>query len=1127
VTRPLVVALACALTATSSAWSAGAPEPEKKTTPPKGATASKAPAPASKAKDKAKDDAGETKSPLSADGLAGLELRGIGPALTSGRIGDIAVDPQDKKRWFIAVASGGVWKTTNAGTTFTPVFDGEGSFSIGCVTIDPKNPHVVWVGTGENNSQRSVAYGDGVYKSEDGGKSWQNMGLRTSEHIAKILIDPRDSNVVYVAAQGPLWNAGGERGLYKTTDGGKTWKAVLTIGEHTGVTDVVMDPRDPDVLYAAAYQRRRAVWTLINGGPEGGLHKSTDGGATWRKLSSGLPKEDIGRIGLAIPVTEPDWVYAVVEAANKTGGFFRSTDRGMTWEKRSSYVPGGPQYYNEIFADPKDPLRVYSIDVFMQVTDDGGKTFRRLGESSKHVDNHVIWIDPDDTNHYLVGCDGGIYESWDRAQTWDYKANLSVTQFYRVAIDNARPFYNVYGGTQDNFSLGGPARTRSSNGIANQDWVITWGGDGFESQIDPTDPNIVYAQAQHGALGRVDRRSGEGTGIQPQAAPGDEPLRWNWDSPLIISPHAPTRLYFAAQRVFRSDDRGQSWKPISADLSRRIDRNKLPLMGRVWGIDAVAKNASTSLYGNIVGLSESPKVEGLLYASTDDGLVQVSEDGGTTWRKTESFPGVPANTPVVRVEASQHDADGVFAVFDNHRAGDFKPYLMKSRDRGRTWTSIAGDLPARGTVYSMAEDHVRPELLFAGTEFGLFVTLDGGTRWIQLKGGLPTIQVRDLAIQKREDDLVLATFGRGFYVFDDYSPLRGLTAATLEQAATLFPVKPAAMYVQETPLGLPGKGFLGDAFFTAPNPPFGAIFTYHLKDELKTRKTRRQEAEKEAIKKAQPVGYPTPEELRAEAAEEAPTVLLTVTDAAGRVVRRLEGPVTAGFHRIAWDLRLPPATPVSLEERAPELFSPAPTGALAAPGRYSVALSQRVDGQVTALSNAQSFEAVPLGLASLPAAQRDEVALFQGKVARLQRAVLGAQEAAGEADTRLRHVKKAIDATPAAAATLGVEVRALEARLRELRRMLEGDKVMAARNEAVPPSIGDRVDAIVSDQWASSSAPTQTSRDAYRWAAQALVPVLDGLRKLVEQDLGALERQLEAAGAPWTPGRLPSFTPEP
>ncbi len=986
-TRPLVVALACALAATPSAWSASAPAVTK----PASAQASK---PDSKPKGPAKENKDEPKSPLSADGLAGLELRGLGPALTSGRIADIAVDPLDKKRWFVAVASGGVWRTTNAGTTFTPVFDGEGSFSIGCVAIDPKNPHVVWVGTGENNSQRSVAYGDGIYKSEDDGKSWQNLGLKTSEHIAKILIDPRDSNVVYAAAQGPLWNAGGERGLFKTTDGGKTWKAVLTISEHTGVTDVVMDPRDPDVLYAAAYQRRRAVWTLINGGPEGGLHKSTDGGATWRKLATGLPKEDMGRIGLAIPATQPDWVYAVVEAANKTGGFFRSTDRGMTWEKRGPYVPAGPQYYNEIFADPKDPLRVYSIDVFMQVTDDGGKSFHRLGESSKHVDNHVIWVDPEDTNHYLVGCDGGLYESFDRAQTWNYKANLSVTQFYRVAVDNARPFYNVYGGTQDNFSLGGPARTRSSNGITNQDWVITWGGDGFESQIDPIDPNIVYAQAQHGALGRVDRRSGEGTGIQPQAAPGEEPLRWNWDSPLIVSPHAPTRLYFAAQRVFRTDDRGQSWKPISGDLSRRIDRNKLPLMGRVWGIDAVAKNASTSLYGNIVGLSESPQVEGLLYASTDDGLVQVSEDGGTTWRKTESFPGVPATTPVTRVEASQHEADSVYAVFDNHRAGDFKPYLMKSRDRGRTWSSIAGDLPARGTVYCVVEDHVRSELLFAGTEFGLYVTLDGGTRWIQLKGGLPTIQVRDLAIQKRENDLVVATFGRGFYVLDDYSPLRGLTSATLEQAATLFAVKPALMYVQDTPLGVRGKGFLGDSLFTAPNPAFGAVFTYHLKEELKPRKKRRQDAEKEALKKNQPVGYPTPDELRAEAAEEAPTVILTVTNAGGQVVRRLEGPVTAGFHRVAWDLRLPQPQPVSLTEQEPDLFSPPPTGALAAPGTYTVTLSQRVDGQVSALSSPQSFEAVPLGLATLPAAQRDEVARFQGKVARLQRAVLGAQEPA-------------------------------------------------------------------------------------------------------------------------------------
>lgn len=1083
---------------------------------------------ATKAKPPAKTDAATpAKGGLSADTLAGLELRSIGPALTSGRISDFAVDPANRKRYFVATASGGVWKTVNAGTTWTPVFDKEGSYSIGCVALDPKNPDVVWVGTGENNSQRSVAYGDGVYKSEDGGKSWRNVGLKNSEHIARILIDPRDSNVVYVAAQGPLWAPGGDRGLYKTTDGGATWKAVLAISENTGVTDVVMDPRDPDVLYAAAYQRRRHVWTLIDGGPEAALHKSSDGGATWRKLTSGLPKEDLGRIGLAIPPTRPDWVYAVVEAANKTGGFFRSTDRGMSFEKRSDYVPGGPQYYNELVADPVDPERIYSVDFHVQVTDDGGKTFQPLGSVSKHVDNHAVWIDPRDPDYYLVGCDGGIYESFDRAATWHFKSNLPVTQFYRVATDDAEPFYNVYGGTQDNFSLGGPSRTVNAHGIMNSDWIVTWGGDGFESQADPTDPNIVYVQAQNGALGRFDRRSGEGTGIQPQAGAGDEPLRWNWDSPLIVSPHSPTRLYFAAQRVFRSDDRGDTWKAVSGDLTRRIDRNTLPVMGRVWGPDAVAKNTSTSFYGNIVGLSESPKVEGLLYAGTDDGLVQVSEDGGAAWRKIESFPGVPANTAAIRVEASPNEADTVYAVFDNHRNGDFKPYLLKSRDRGRTWTSVAGDLPARGTVYSFAEDGLRPDLLFAGTEFGLYVTLDGGAKWVQLKGGLPTIQVRDLAIQRRENDLVLATFGRGFYILDDYSPLRALTPQKLAEAATLFPVKRTWMYIPAYPLGLRGKSFQGESFFTAPNPPLGSVFTYRLEDELKTRKKLRQEAEKKALEKNAPApAYPTPDELRAEAAEEEPQVLLTVRDAEGNVVRTLTGPVTAGFHRVAWDLRFPASDPVSLEAPKDNIFANPPMGPLVLPGRYSVSLAQRVDGKLTPLGEPQTFEAVALGTATLPAPDRDALVAFQRRAARLQRAVMGAVEAAKETDARLKHVRKALLDTPAAEPAWSDDLRALEARLRDVRRALEGDKVMAARSEPVPPSISDRVEAIVGDQWQSSSAITQTSRDAYDVAAAAFEVQLAKLRELVEKDLRALEGRLEAAGAPWTPGRLPAWSRE-
>ncbi|HEV2947441.1 MAG TPA: hypothetical protein VGX70_08690, partial [Gemmataceae bacterium] len=679
---------------------------------------------------------------MSAETFSGLKLRSIGPAVASGRVVGFAVHPANRARYYIAVASGGVWKTENAGITWTPIFDNEGSYSIGTVVLDPKNPNVVWVGTGENNSQRSVGYGDGVYRSEDGGKSWKNIGLKNSEHIGRIVIDPRDSNTVYVAAQGPLWGPGGDRGLYKTTDGGKSWKRILYVSENTGVTDVVMNPNRPDVLIAASYQRRRHVWTLIDGGPESALYKSTDAGATWTKLKSGLPNEEMGRIGLAMAPTNPDIIYAIIESIDKKGGIFRSDDGGATWNRRNEFDQQA-QYYAHLVVDPVNAERIYVMNVYLQVSDDGGKTLHKLGEKFKHVDNHEIWIDPKNPSYYLVGCDGGVYESFDRGANWRFISNLPVTQFYDVTVDNQGPFYHVYGGTQDNATLGGPAKTRSIHGITNEDWFNTKEGDGFQSRVDPEDPNIIYSEAQYGDLVRFDRRTGQSMGIQPKPGKGEAPLRWNWDSPLLISPHLHTRLYFAAQRLFRSDDRGDTWKPVSGDLTRQLDRNQLPVMGKIWSADAVAKNVSTSFYGNIVALTESPKKEGLIYLGTDDGLIQVTDSGGQTWRKEDKFTGVPDRTYVSRLLASQHDANTLYASFDNHKNADFAPYLLKSADAAKTWKSIKGDLPANGPVLALAEDPVNPNLLFAGTEFGLFFSLNGGEKWIRLKGGMPTIAVRD------------------------------------------------------------------------------------------------------------------------------------------------------------------------------------------------------------------------------------------------------------------------------------------------------------------------------------------------------------------------------------------------
>jgi len=1060
---------------------------------------------------------------MSADTFKGLELRGLGPAFNSGRITDLAVDPTDTSRWFVASASGGVWRTENSGTTWKPVFDQEGSYSIGCITLDPNNPYVVWVGSGENNSQRSVSWGDGVYRSRDGGETWENLGLEHSEHIGKILVDPRDSNVVYVAAQGPLWNSGGDRGLYKTTDGGATWKKVLEISPDTGVNDVVMDPRDPDVLIASSYQRRRHVWTLIDGGPESTIYKSTDAGATWRKVEKGLPKVDKGRIGLAISPADPDVVYAIVEAARDEGGFFRSSDRGETWEKRSKYVSGSPQYYNEIFADPKDVDRVYSMDTWMHVTEDGGKTFKKVGETYKHVDNHVLWIDPTATEHLIAGCDGGLYESFDRGATWNFFGNLPITQFYRVTADNSKPFWFIYGGTQDNNSLGGPSRTLYQSGISNEDWFVTVGGDGYQTRVDPEDPNIVYAMWQYGGLVRHDRKSGETVDIQPQEPPGQAADRWNWDSPLIISPFSHTRLYFASQRLYRSDDRGNSWTAVSPDLTRQLNRDELPIMGKVWTVDAVAKNASTSQYGNIVSLDESPLVEGLLYVGTDDGLVQVSEDGGANWRKIERFPGIPDRAYVSRLNASETDPDTVFAAFDNHKMGDFAPYLLKSTDRGRTWTSIRGDLPDGQVVWALEQDGKNGQLLFAGTEFGLFFTVDGGSHWIQLKGGMPTIAVRDLEIQRRENDLAVATFGRGFYVLDDYTPLRTVSKELMEGNAVLFPVKDALLYIERPSR----KDSRGDSFFTTPNPPFGAVFTYYLKDGVKTRAELRHDAEKDAEKAGKTPPYPTYDELRAEDEEVEPQIVLTVTDEDGQVVRRVTGDRTKGFHRVAWDLRWPAATPVDLTPKTDLAPWETPDrGPLVVPGTYTVTLDKIVDGVVTPLADPQKVRVMPLGLATLEAKDKEAAFAFQAKVARLQRAVHGAIDAAKEADKRLKYLRQAILDTPDADPALLATDIDIQKRLDQVMVELKGDPTKTKREIETPPSIADRVDRITGDQWYSTGMPTTTQTDSYQWAAEAFTGTLERLRTLVDDDLASLESKVEAAGGPWTPGRgVPHWSP--
>ena len=1053
---------------------------------------------------------------LDAGSFSGLTLRNIGPGMKSGRIGDVVKDPTRPSTWYVAVASGNVWKTLNNGTTWTPIFDHHGSYSIGCIAIDPQNPQVLWLGTGENNSQRSAGYGDGVYKSLDAGKSWTHMGLKTSEHIGKILIDPRNSQVVYVASQGPLWASGGERGLYKTMDGGQTWEAALAISEDTGVSDIVFDPRNPDVLYATSYQRRRHVWALVAGGPESAIYKSTDAGRTWRKIVRGLPGVDLGRIGLAVSPQKPEVLYATVPASWGESGFYRSNDRGENWQRMSDYITTDPQYYQELFADPHRFDCVYSVDTFLQKTEDGGKTWQSVNTRFKHVDDHALVFDPQDPDYLMIGCDGGIYETWDRAASWRHVSNLPVTQFYRVGIDNSTPFYYVYGGTQDNGSLGAPSRTTNRHGIRSSDWFVTCGGDGYQTRVDPTDPNIVYSESQYGGLVRYDRLSGERIGIQPQPEPNAPPLVWNWDSPLVLSPHSPTRLYFAANRLFRSDDRGDSWRPVSPNLTRQIDRNQLEVMGTVWSTESVWKNVWTSFYGNIVSLDESPLQEGLLYVGTDDGLIQVTEDGGHHWRQMAFFPGIPENTYVADLKASVHDVNTVFAVFNNHKQGDFTAYVLKSVDRGLTWTSISSDLPARHVAWSIQQDPVRSDLLFVGTEFGLFFSLDGGGHWIRLKGGAPTIAFRDLEIQARECDLVCATFGRGILNLDDYSPLRQVTPELMNKPAVLFPVKRTWMYVQDAPMGGGGKASLGDGFFTAPNPPFGAVFTYHLKAGLQSRRQTRKQQEIKQQKENKPVPYPSWDALRQEDAEDKPMVFLTVRDGHGQVVRRVKGPTGAGMHRVAWDLRYARSVPVT-QGNSEDPWRDSGSGIAALPGHYTVQLSQYVDGEFTPLAAPQSFELVPLERQSLPVDRKAKFA-FETRVSQLQHAVASLERSLDDAVNRVAAAKQALYVSSQNSEALITRARAIERELATLTVDLRGDRAVSKRFEPTSPSLRQRVSRAGAGI-STTFAPTKTHQRAYEIANSQFSALRLRLQGIAREDLTALERDMDELGVPWTPGR--------
>ncbi|GAB4286581.1 MAG: hypothetical protein Kow0098_01950 [Ignavibacteriaceae bacterium] len=1046
--------------------------------------------------------------------FSGLKFRSIGPAMMSGRIADIVINPEDQSEWYVAVGSGGVWKTTNAGTTFEPLFDNQSSYSIGCLTLDPQNPAVVWAGTGENVGGRHVGYGDGIYKSSDGGKSWKNMGLKESQHISKIIVHPENSDIIWVAAQGPLWNKGGERGVYKSTDGGNTWKKVLGDEEWTGATDLVIDPRNPDVLYAATWQRHRNVAVYLGGGPGSGIHRSTDGGETWEKLTKGLPSSDMGKIGLAVSPQNPDVIYAAIELDRRKGGIYRSENRGASWEKRSETVSGGtgPHYYQELYASPHKFDRIYLADVRMKVSEDGGKTFTIMKEKYKHSDNHALAFRKDDPDYLLAGTDGGLYESFDLAENWSFIETLPVTQFYKLALDDSEPFYMIYGGTQDNSTQGGPSQTINSDGIRNSDWFLTLGGDGHQPATEPGNPDIIYSESQEGYLHRIDRTNGETVLIQPQPKEGESYERFNWDSPILISPHSPVRIYFASQRVWRSDNRGDSWKAISDDLTRNQERFNLPVMDKTPSWDSPWDVYAMSTYNSITSLAESPLLEGLIYAGTDDGLINVTEDGGLNWRQIEvgSLPGVPPTAFVNDIKADLFDVNTVYVALDNHKYGDLNPYLLKSTDRGKTWKSIKGNIPQRTLIWRLVQDHINPHLLFAATEFGIYFTINGGVKWIKLTGGVPTISFRDLAIQRREDDLVCASFGRGFYILDDYSVLRNVSEEMLNKEAVLFQPSDAWWYIQNHLAVIQGS-----ETFTAPNPPFGAVFTYYLKEDYKTLRSIRQEKEKKLIEKNEDIPFPGWEKLEQEVREREPLIWLTIRDISGNVIRRIEGKNKKGFNRIAWDLRFPSTNAIVNESDLARNQS----GAMVAPGQYTVTLSKEINGVVTDLSEPFTFTVKRMYKGALEGSDPSVTADFWKKTDMLNKAISAASKLLSETMKKVELMDKALKLTPSAPGEIDLQLYRLLEELNVIDEKMNGKKSKDEVGEKDNPTVLNRLSYARWGSFRSTYGPTETQKRSLEIAASEFELLKKELNQIVNTKLPALEKALINAGAPWIIGQ--------
>jgi photosystem II stability/assembly factor-like uncharacterized protein len=807
--------------------------------------------------------------------FASVKWRSIGPVNTSGRIDDIAVARVrgQADAIYVATASGGLWKSSNNGTSWSPVFDGvDAMTSIGAVAVAPSSPLTVWVGTGEANTRQSSSWGDGVYKSTDGGKTWANMGLKDTRSIGRVVIDPTDENIVYVAAQGHLWGPNAERGVFKTADGGRSWKKVLFVDENTGATDLVIDPVNPQVLYAATYQRQRTAWGFNGGGPGSGIYKTIDGGATWTKLATGLPAADKGRIALALYATDPKVVYATIEARAADAGIYRTLDAGATWEKTSS-LNTRPNYFSQIRIDPRDRERVYTLgsNRGFYFSNDGGKTFTERF-SDVHGEDHALWVDPESGNHLLIGGDGGVSISWDRGQSWDFRRNMPIGQFYEVDVDQSVPF-RICGGLQDNGVWCTASAVRNRNGIADRDAFNIGGGDGFHALFDPANSSMVLQSSQNGNVAWVNLETLEKQGVRPGA--GERPVpppaagggrgagyRWNWDTPIVVSHHDPKVWYMGAQMLFKSTDRGSSWQKISGDLTLNADRDTMKMMGKVVGPDALSRHDGQTSYGSLTSIGESPVNASVIYTGSEDGQVQLTRDGGKTWTNiTSRIQGLPPQTYVSTVLPSKYKAGRVYATFDGHYNDDYKPYVFVSEDFGATWRSLSTGLPET-SINRIREHPTNSHFLVLAHERGVHFSNDGGATWQSLATNMPTTPVDDAVFQARDNSLIVGTHGRGIWVLDDVGPLEALTAESMKADATLLPIHHARLMSTFSP-----QAWYGAGEFFAPNPEWNAVISYHLRD-----------------------GASGPAEI-------------ALTDASGKVVRKLKGPVTSGVNRVVWDLR--------------------------------------------------------------------------------------------------------------------------------------------------------------------------------------------------------------------------------